>query len=570
VGAFGFYTIVYLIYIESLRMTIFFLCIVLFQTYCISLHAMEGIKPSHFTFDSCKYSVADREVICSSATGQGLRRDQLDRVVVSEKNDRWGCAVFDGHGNDVIVAQKLANPETGLLPFILDSKDALSKDYISEKFIQYDKENFEKLPTAAGSTAVTFFLDKKEKDSDKIKFFMAHCGDSPGCLIDLKKEEIIYHTQDHKPTDPDEDDRINKAGGFVFNDRVNNLLAMSRAFGNWHLKGRLKVPNESSPRGFTVVSTNEKLAIPNPAIFEAELTGKPIVGIIYSDGFSDGFSSDSKKKPDEFKKILASIICTLIKNGRPIETLAQDLIKLMFYNKSIDKIHQDITGNKVNLAEDFHFMSISEANKRASDLFNDKKLDPLPNTTSTAEISQDNVSLIVFKIGGNEEDGYETEDEEQISTESDETEIAALSKVDAPTTPSENLEQLKQTTVPLIADQNVVNKEKTVIFLQSGNPICEQKNKADNSNNKSRQVTNKEKRENVMEDYFGKRYPNTCRIGVAILIVQLQYYRFRAMIKNFWKKHPTICRVSTATIIVGLLVKIFAIGSNIRSFFQAH
>lgn len=46
---------------------------------------------------------------------------------------------------------------------------------------------------------------------------------------------------DHKPTNPDEEKRIKDAGGYVFWDRVNGMLNVSRALGDLTFKNELSL-----------------------------------------------------------------------------------------------------------------------------------------------------------------------------------------------------------------------------------------------------------------------------------------------------------------------------------------
>lgn len=62
----------------------------------------------------------------------------------------------------------------------------------------------------------------------------ANVGDSR-CVVGTT-EATISMTDDHKPNNEEEKQRIEKAGGFVMWDRVNGELAMSRALGDFRYK----------------------------------------------------------------------------------------------------------------------------------------------------------------------------------------------------------------------------------------------------------------------------------------------------------------------------------------------
>lgn len=79
----------------------------------------------------------------------------------------------------------------------------------------------------AGTTAITVLI----KDD---KLFCANAGDSRA--IGCKNGEVESLSFDHKPNNPDEMDRIYRAGGWVELNRVNGNLALSRALGDFVFK----------------------------------------------------------------------------------------------------------------------------------------------------------------------------------------------------------------------------------------------------------------------------------------------------------------------------------------------
>lgn len=79
----------------------------------------------------------------------------------------------------------------------------------------------------AGSTAITVLI----KDN---KLYCANAGDSRA--IACRNGTLVTLSQDHKPNNPEEMDRIYNAGGWVEFNRVNGNLALSRALGDFLFK----------------------------------------------------------------------------------------------------------------------------------------------------------------------------------------------------------------------------------------------------------------------------------------------------------------------------------------------
>jgi len=79
----------------------------------------------------------------------------------------------------------------------------------------------------SGSTAVCVLISPSH-------FFLANCGDSRAVLS--RGGKACISTYDHKPVNPQEKERIQRAGGSVMIQRVNGSLAVSRALGDFEYK----------------------------------------------------------------------------------------------------------------------------------------------------------------------------------------------------------------------------------------------------------------------------------------------------------------------------------------------
>merc|ERR1719450_684908 len=66
--------------------------------------------------------------------------------------------------------------------------------------------------------------------------YTAHLGDSRAVMSRGGSATRLTSMTDHKATDPLEAKRVIEAGGQIFNERVNGMLAMTRALGDQMLK----------------------------------------------------------------------------------------------------------------------------------------------------------------------------------------------------------------------------------------------------------------------------------------------------------------------------------------------
>ena len=85
----------------------------------------------------------------------------------------------------------------------------------------------------AGCTAVTVLVKEN-------RIWCGNAGDSR-CIAGINGEAIAL-SNDHKPNDPSEMERIVNAGGFVEFNRVNGNLALSRALGDFIFKTEEELP----------------------------------------------------------------------------------------------------------------------------------------------------------------------------------------------------------------------------------------------------------------------------------------------------------------------------------------
>ncbi|KAM9773411.1 protein phosphatase 1bb isoform X1 [Syngnathus typhle] len=146
-------------------------------------------------------------------------------------------AVYDGHAGS-----RVANYCSGhLLEHILSGGAEFSsgpgsvegvKDGIRAGFLKIDEymRSFSDLRQGldrSGSTAVCVLLSPSH-------LYFINCGDSRAVLS--RDNKVGFSTQDHKPCNPREKERIQKAGGSVMIQRVNGSLAVSRALGDYDYK----------------------------------------------------------------------------------------------------------------------------------------------------------------------------------------------------------------------------------------------------------------------------------------------------------------------------------------------
>lgn len=147
-------------------------------------------------------------------------------------------AVFDGHGG--IETAKYAAAH--LASHVTATKAFHKKDYVQalkEAYRTLDYDICSKQDDGhrgSGSTAVTCIITPTH-------VYTANVGDSRAILCQFNKKQAYELSTDHKPTLESEKRRVEYNGGFIQNDRVSGVLAMTRALGDVNFKrGRLREP----------------------------------------------------------------------------------------------------------------------------------------------------------------------------------------------------------------------------------------------------------------------------------------------------------------------------------------
>jgi len=180
------------------------------------------------------------------ATAQGHRLSHEDRAVL-DFNGKCFVGVFDGHcGSEV--AQECVDKLAQLLcaPGVRDD-DAK----IRATVLAFD-EGLRARHVQSGSTCTCAILDRVPTnidDGSEINVTIVHVGDSRATLY--RNEHVMCQTRDHKPDDPEETERIVRAGGHVTHiggiARTNGNISMSRALGDFDMKTPTNCPMTADP-----------------------------------------------------------------------------------------------------------------------------------------------------------------------------------------------------------------------------------------------------------------------------------------------------------------------------------
>ncbi|XP_069003424.1 protein phosphatase, Mg2+/Mn2+ dependent, 1Na (putative) [Embiotoca jacksoni] len=261
----------------------------------------------------------DMGVNYAVASMQGWRAQMEDAhtcmpELKGELKDWSYFAVFDGHAGTTVAQYCSRN----LLDHILatggvkpDEDPEQVKEGIREGFLDIDRHMY-KLARQdnwdrSGSTAAAVMISPSH-------IYFINCGDSRTLLC--HNSQVVFYTEDHKPFNPREKERIQNAGGSVTLQRVNGSLAVSRALGDFDFK-------EVDWRPQT-----EQLVSPEPEVYELARTPEDEFLILACDGVWDAIGNEE----------LCAFVRSRLQVCDDLREICTQVIDLCLYKGSLDNI----------------------------------------------------------------------------------------------------------------------------------------------------------------------------------------------------------------------------------------
>ena len=193
-----------------------------------------------------KYGTKTLKIGCASMHGSRATNedDHCVKIDFSPKRhpNTTFVGVFDGHSGSRTSSfcRNEIHKAVSTLSDLSDSKELEGAVLAVDKKLLEETDRNPTNPNRddAGSTLVFATIQPIESGQDgqkKHSVTVSHCGDSRALIIS-SNGDIRALTTDHKPTLASEADRIYAADGAVVRGRIDDLLAVSRAVGDFQFK----------------------------------------------------------------------------------------------------------------------------------------------------------------------------------------------------------------------------------------------------------------------------------------------------------------------------------------------
>jgi protein phosphatase PTC1 len=148
--------------------------------------------------------------------------------------------IFDGHAGKTAAEWCGSNLHENFIKILGENPDLPIPEILHKSFLFTDVQLGEKKGLFSGCTVAVAFLRSEQREdesgtkSSKRVLYTANAGDA---RIVLSRNEVATRlSYDHKGSDANEAHRIVDAGGFVMNNRVNGVLAVTRSLGDVTMK----------------------------------------------------------------------------------------------------------------------------------------------------------------------------------------------------------------------------------------------------------------------------------------------------------------------------------------------
>jgi protein phosphatase 1L len=143
--------------------------------------------------------------------------------------------IYDGHGGDFVSNYLCKNIKKQFVNLKSGVEYPLSTEFVNKTYEDFDKELSNKHKMESEECGSTCLLVCHFKKNMKDYINILNTGDSR-CVI-CRNNIAMPLTKDHKPSQPDEENRIKKLGGKIRTDKKSKIsriddLSVSRSFGD--------------------------------------------------------------------------------------------------------------------------------------------------------------------------------------------------------------------------------------------------------------------------------------------------------------------------------------------------